>query len=109
MTEAKQLLLQCGETGGKLAARLGRLSRHRNVTAHPDAGLIEAINRLAGRQKQRGENEEMTAVGKNAPTASPRSEECLSSDSFALHEKGINEMQTELLDFKKEVQAMRGM
>ena len=45
VSQAKSLLMERG--ADKLASRLGRLSKGRNVNAHPDHELLDAIKRLA--------------------------------------------------------------
>ena len=42
-TAAKEALRRNGL--GKLASRLGRASKHRNMEAHPDGGLVQDIQR----------------------------------------------------------------
>ena len=49
VSEAKELLKAFyGEAGTALAARLSRLSKHRNTAAHPDVGLPDDIAACAG-------------------------------------------------------------
>ena len=43
ITEAKSVLRGIGDLGCKLASRLGRLSKARNASAHPDVGLVKDI------------------------------------------------------------------
>jgi len=43
ITEAKKLLRQAGPAGPKLASRVSRLSKARNVSAHPDVTLMDDI------------------------------------------------------------------
>ncbi len=40
VTEAKAILRRYGDQGSQLAARLGKLSKRRNLDAHPDVTLV---------------------------------------------------------------------
>jgi len=46
ITAAKKLLRGRGAVGARLASRLGRVSKVRNSSAHPDEGLADAIRGL---------------------------------------------------------------
>ena len=84
-SEAKSVLRrQHGEAGRQLAARIGGVSRLRNAKAHPDAGLLLAIQALRPGDSSAGEPGAAGSVDGEAAAAkagSSSSSSCSSSRS----------------------------